>query len=316
MKKQISKQDLQKVKELDLLTYLKNYEPHELIQNGRTDFVTRSHGSLHISNGLWCWWSKGIGGKSALDYLIKVEGWSFLEAALYINNLIERKPPAVIQKKYKKPSLFRLPQSAENDNQAIHYLVKERCIDKDIVKYCKEQRLFYEAKNDHSVIFIGYDTDRVARYACKRAINSNWKSDIAGSDKAYSFSITNTESSNLYVFESVIDLLSYMTFLKQKGKPYQNNNYLSLGGASLLGKSIEESNIPIALETFLKNHDNIQCIHLCLDNDPAGKDTAQKIIYHYQNKYPIFDEHPTKYKDYNEWLKEKKHYKKALGERY
>ena len=36
---------------------------------------------LRISNGKWCWFSQGIGGRSALDYLIKVKGIPFTQAA-------------------------------------------------------------------------------------------------------------------------------------------------------------------------------------------------------------------------------------------
>ena len=61
-----------KAKEMDLLTYLKNYEPGELVHFGGSTYCTRTHDSLKISNGKWCWFSRGIGGKTALDYLIKV----------------------------------------------------------------------------------------------------------------------------------------------------------------------------------------------------------------------------------------------------
>lgn len=40
-------------------------------------YCTREHDSLKISNGKWYWWSRGIGGVSALDYLIKVKEYSF-----------------------------------------------------------------------------------------------------------------------------------------------------------------------------------------------------------------------------------------------
>ena len=62
-----------KAREMDLLTYLKNYEPHELVHFGGNTYCTREHDSLKISNGKWCWFSRGIGGYSALDYLIKVK---------------------------------------------------------------------------------------------------------------------------------------------------------------------------------------------------------------------------------------------------
>ena len=65
---------------MDLLTYLKNYEPYELVHFSGNTYTTRTHDSLKISNGKWMWWSRGIGGRSALDYLIKVKDYSFLEA--------------------------------------------------------------------------------------------------------------------------------------------------------------------------------------------------------------------------------------------
>ena len=40
-----------KAKEMDLLTYLKNYEPGELVHFGGNTYCTRIHDSLKISNG-------------------------------------------------------------------------------------------------------------------------------------------------------------------------------------------------------------------------------------------------------------------------
>ena len=71
---------VQEAKRMDLLTYLKNYEPYELVHFSGNTYTTRTHDSLKISNGKWMWWSRGIGGRSALDYLIKVKDYSFLEA--------------------------------------------------------------------------------------------------------------------------------------------------------------------------------------------------------------------------------------------
>lgn len=76
----IAPEVVQEVKRMDLLTYLKNYEPQELVHFSGNTYTTRSHDSLKISNGKWMWWSQSIGGRSALDYLIKVRGYSFMEA--------------------------------------------------------------------------------------------------------------------------------------------------------------------------------------------------------------------------------------------
>ena len=61
---------VREVKRMDLLTYLKNYEPCELVHFSGNTYTTRTHDSLKISNGKWMWWSQRTGGRSALDYLI------------------------------------------------------------------------------------------------------------------------------------------------------------------------------------------------------------------------------------------------------
>ena len=69
----VTREMIDRAKEMDLLTYLQTYEPQELVHFGSSTYCTREHDSLKISNGKWCWFSRGIGGKTALDYLIKVD---------------------------------------------------------------------------------------------------------------------------------------------------------------------------------------------------------------------------------------------------
>ena len=71
---------IEQAKQIDLLTYLQSFEPQELVHFSGSTYTTRTHDSLKISNGKWMWWSRGIGGKSALNYLIKVKDYSFVDA--------------------------------------------------------------------------------------------------------------------------------------------------------------------------------------------------------------------------------------------
>ena len=65
----IPKDQIAAAREMDLLTYLRRFDPEELIHIGGNTYTTRTHDSLKISNGKWCWWSRNIGGTNALDYL-------------------------------------------------------------------------------------------------------------------------------------------------------------------------------------------------------------------------------------------------------
>ena len=88
-----SREIIDKIRDIDLLTYLENYEPDELVKLNERMYSTREHDSLKISNGMWCWWSRRIGGKSALDFLIKVRGMKFVDAVSLLLNKTAIQPP-------------------------------------------------------------------------------------------------------------------------------------------------------------------------------------------------------------------------------
>ena len=199
---------------------------------------------------------------------------------------------------------FELPIKDKNNDLVIHYLCEVRKIDKGIVEDFISKGLIYQSANFKNTVFVGYDKDKPA-YAFKRSIFKNFKLDHAGSNKAFSFNYTNTNSNELHVFEAAIDLLSYMTLLKMDEMDYTEFNYLSLAGASdkIAGKS--EADIPIALKAYLERNPNIKIIIFHLDNDKVGIGATSKIISVLNSKYQCIDEHPTSYKDVNDELIDK-----------
>ena len=76
----ISDNDIAKAEQMDLLTYLQIYEPGNLKRVAGNEYRTIDHDSLRISNGKWHWYSKGIGGYNALQYLMKVREMKFPDA--------------------------------------------------------------------------------------------------------------------------------------------------------------------------------------------------------------------------------------------
>lgn len=70
---------VQEVKRMDLITYLKIYEPCKLVHFFGNTHITRTHDSLKLSNRKWMWWSQRTNGGSVPDYLIKEKGYSFFE---------------------------------------------------------------------------------------------------------------------------------------------------------------------------------------------------------------------------------------------
>lgn len=222
---------VEKAREMDLLTYLKSYEPQELVHFGGNTYCTRTHDSLKISNGKWCWFSRGIGGYSALDYLIKVKEIPFTEAVEAIMGNAAVSPPVYEPApKQEKPKVLLLPKANRCATHAAEYLHR-RGIDYDLIDFCISSGRLYESAPYYNVVFVGMDSSGKARYANQRGIGSDFIGDANGSDKHYSFGIPAvTESDTLHLFESAVDLLSYGTLLKLHVREWRKENLLSLAG--------------------------------------------------------------------------------------
>lgn len=102
--------DIENAKQIDLLTYLQSYEPQELVYISGNTYCTREHDSLKISNGKWHWFSRDIGGKTALDYLIKVKDYTFLEAVQTILGRAATKPPVFYCQNDKQSPTLLIPE--------------------------------------------------------------------------------------------------------------------------------------------------------------------------------------------------------------
>lgn len=292
-------------KKMDLLTYLKNFEPHELVKLNENNYTTRTHDSLKISNGKWMWFSRGIGGTNALNYLIEVKGLSFVEAVETIKGkqaVVSPKPIRQHKKYYDRPLL--LPEKSKSNDRIIKYLFK-RGIDIEIIDYCISNGLIYESKNGkyHNIIFVGFDENSKPMYAAYRSLTSErYLGDCTGSKKKYSFRILNGKGDEVHIFESAIDLLSYATFLKYEGKNFRDFNLISLSGVYSPKPQLSESKPPMAIESFLADSTNIKRIFLHLDNDYAGRLASKTLQQIYKIKYEIVDSPPTYGKDYNDFL--------------
>lgn len=265
----VTKEQIERAKQWDLLSYLQTYEPQELKKCGGQEYRTVSHDSLKISNGKWNWHSRGIGGRTALDYLIKVRGQSFVEAVETLcgeRGAARWEPPPPVPKP-KPPKPFALPAASRCGTVMVSYL-QGRGIDADIISRCIGQGILYESSRYHNCVFVGRDLAGKARFASLRGVSDNFKIDVEGSDKQYSFHLPASvpDSPFVAVAESPVDALSIASILKMQGDDWEKYHYLSLSGTA-----------PNALLQFLHDHPAVTCVSLCLDNDKAGLSGMAKI---------------------------------------
>lgn len=306
---------LVEVKQIDLLTYLKATNPGRLKKINHSTYCLTDHDSLKISRGKWCWWSHGgIGGRSAIDFLVKVDGMKFLEAAWQVASdmgIINRTDLDIrTNQEYSEKNIdvkseiknFKLP-STRYPHEAISYLLS-RGISQAVIDYFVEQKLILESYNKLNVIFLGRDEENIYRYGALRSIlpDSDWKGEVDGSDKNYCFRyISEKNNEELHVFEGAIDMLSYATLYEAD---FLKMNLQSLGG---IHRKVDQEKLPMALQYCLVHYPYIKKIYMHLDNDKAGILAASQIGTRLiKLGMEVIDEPPEGVKDINELLLLKK----------
>ena len=316
-KKQVSPEQIERARRLDLLSYLQQYEPHELVHIGSGVYSTRINDSLKISHGKWFRWSTGVGGVSALDYLIKVRDMSFVDAVLHLCDCLRFEPPEkhFTPRPPEKPP-FILPKPGGSNDRVIDYLM-QRGIGIALLRFCIDTGRLYEDER-HNCCFVGFDLQGVPRYAMLRSssASSTFLREVDGSDKRYSFSLPpQLFSSTLFLFESAIDCLSFVELQRMEMENWKPGNYLSLSGVYQPKKELSEMPLPIALMQFLRDNPHVSHIALCLDNDDAGRTAAMAISALLPERYATELLPPTEGKDYNEQLMRQKNLPMAVRTR-
>ena len=297
-----SQEIIEKAKQVDLLSYLRKYEPDELVRVSGNTYSTRTHDSLKISNGMWMWWSRGIGGKNAIDYLMTVKGMTFVEAVSVI-----AKDEAVINKPYippkKEEKKLILPKKAPNNNEVIKYL-KSRGINENVISYFIDNGFIYQSLPMNNIVFVGFDENNKPKYAGMRGTESTrYLGDCYGSDKTFTFRIVNNkDNSNIHIFEGAIDLLSYATLLYEQGSDFKSQNLLSLSGIYSPKGEIKNAQIPLSLSKVLTDNPNIKTVYLHLDNDYAGHRAARYLTKALEDKYMVKEHFVPNGKDVNDYL--------------
>lgn len=301
MPRPVTDEQIAQARQWDLLSYLQRYEPDELVKCPGHEYRTQTHHSLVISNGLWHWENGDCGGKTALDYLIKVRGMTFVEA---VETLCDGRalPPLPLRPAKEEKIPFILPRPFRYATYAVRYL-QQRGISANIIGLCIQEGFLYESQKHHNCVFVGRDEHNRPRFACMRGTYGDFKLDVAGSDKRYSFCIPAKDPAcrNVSVSEAPIDSMSVGTLREYVlgGDNWRDCHYLSLGGTALR-----------ALEHFLDTHPLVDHVYGCVDNDEAGRKCLarmQEFLSSYPRKIEFRPAPPPEKcgKDYNEMLQSK-----------
>lgn len=301
-------EQIEQANRVNILDYAKS-RGHPIKQVTTHSFKIPGFGGLYIHTGglKWNRFSADIGG-GTIQFVMHMENKSWVEAIKELLNISTTQylNSLSISVKYKEKGAekkpFQLPEKNDTYKHLFAYLICTRQINKQLVYDLVKLNKIYENKYYNSCVFVGYDKNGEAKYAAIRATNSSllYRKDVAGSDKSYPFAV-NIKASNvcsddtfeinsLFVFESPIDLMSYLSLLKLKKIKNFDAQCISLGGVC-----------DLALERFLNEHPEITVITLGLDNDDAGRFACEQIRQKYYDRYRI-QRHIPENKDFNDDL--------------
>ena len=293
----VTQEQIKRAREMSALDYILSHESSAFKQVG-SGYRLKEHPSLVVNDKGFYWHSRAIGGRTALDYLVNIKGYAFVDAVCFLINESPAKPSVSSNQKpsrpsqrhtpprhqdeklqhkppgqhkpltQQKPQALILPRRNKDNRRVIAYL-QSRSIDRDIIMACINRGSLYESAIYHNAVFLGKDEQGKTRFAASRSTTGKYMCDAAGSDKRFNFKIPPSDSKNnhiLAVFESPIEALSHMTLCKHGFLPSLDVWRLSLGGTSTL-----------ALRQFLEACPDITHCYVCTNNDEAGNSAVAKV---------------------------------------
>ena len=238
--------------------------------------------------------------KSIIDFVMELDSCDEQAAIIKLKPLINTYSLSQVHttRRSKTPQNTELilPEKADTIKNVYAYLTKTRYINKNIVdNFIWNNNLYQDEKSN--CVFVSYDRQGKAKFCNKRGSSTKrkFKQDVPGSDYEHCFFIDNG-SGTLIVTESVIDSMSVMSIMEDRGKDINEYSYVALSGT---GKWEAVGNI-------LKENPCINTVILSCDNDDSGFRAMDNI------KSMISSDHPSiscKYflpkteNDWNEQLK-------------
>ena len=288
-----TREQIQRADDTDLYVFLSGRG--EQFKRCGKEYRWLRHDSVMINKSEWYRFSQNKGGH-AIDFMKEFYGLSFAEAVKELlgeegvgeTNRRTAKEDAGRQKVCPIPLPgLELPERNESCEIARKYLIEQRKLSEWLIDQMIAKGDIYESKNYHNVVFVGRDKEQNPRYAAMRGTDEKrYRGEAKGSEKIYGFGHIGTNE-KLFVFESPIDLLSYITAVPEE---WEKHSYISLGGLS-----------EKAMKRMYTEYPHIHSIYLCLDNDEPGNERCRQFVSLIPEELSVYRLEPVK-KDWNECL--------------
>lgn len=295
---------------ISITEYLTAAGYHFERHGGRGLLKLKEHDSFILDpqkNRFW-WNSHDIHG-SVIDLVVELEGVTQQEAIKRLSARLRSSPPLPQPQKPDIPAparcddssqrVFVLPKPEPKYWPRVYgYLIKERCIDPEIVKWLEKSGLLYPT--DHAnLCYLSQGYDGKPDYAAEKGTvpggsfrrvveNGNFEARAA-------FHLIGQKPTAWIICEAAVDCWSMMTMLKQRGADWTKYAFLSL-----------ESCYSGPLRYHLAHSQPPAAIYLAQDNDEGGMKSragCRALLAECGYAGRVIDKLPPLGKDWNDTLR-------------
>ena len=282
-----------------------------LVRKGQRYCSLKEHDSVMIDTFKNCFWRNSVfqkgargGAGSVIDFAIEFMGYeqnkALRELALTYGISGDGKSKEQVYKPVPKSQVppkrevgdLELPPRADNSKAVFHYLVRERAIDISVIRYFLAKKMLYQDEEHSNCVFVSN------KFACLRSTGGKrFAIDVKGCDYNECFFFRPSKAATtLIVTESVIDIMSVMTYFVREKKRYTDYSYLALTGTNKLP----------SLFYHLEKEKDIDVIMLAFDNDEAGEKAQNAALeellnINYAGTVELFS--APQGKDWNDYIK-------------
>ena len=323
MKIFISKSKLEEMRNANIIHFLYWWNDDLLIMD-RGSFRYSKDGSITLFNNLAYDHSGKVLPKAVntLDFTIKfITKGDFRKAAVILYYFLRSDQENLaheIEIKYSKSSKIHSNTTEKEQEEIIMtfevsdifnyprkyndwiywYLHNYRAIDRKIVTELLARKLLAFDESDKNLIFLTYDCENsdgkrniISLEKKGTKVNKSFSNVNGTSNTPFLYALDGvvySTANKLYVFESTIDLLSFITLNNAE----LDSIYLSTRGAGKIK----------CITKFIEKYPNVTEIISCVDNDEAGWNMTSKINRLYGGTHTIIYSYPPSKKDWNEHL--------------
>lgn len=266
-----------RARQANLIEYFENKRYKVEKTKDENIYKVRGFGGLYIKNETcyYCF-SKERGG-NAIECLMDVLHLDFKTAMNELLNYSSVIPNrSHHEEKSKKKYMFEMPELNKDQHRAFAYLTKVRGINADLIAKLVKSGLLFQTKEYGNIVFpyMNFDNKIVGAELVGTTQNKRFKKIDKNSDALTSYWIKIGEPKKLFVFESPIDLLSFLCLKERNKELLENSIFLSMSG---LKYSV--------VNEFLI-HFKPEQLYICVDNPEMSNEKDTVSIENFMNHFP------------------------------